>query len=71
MMVTCRPEKVPSHPFMSPPRVFKITGEAALRLLRLTYTSTDVFPLLKEAAGGVLQIVETASVRQLNSKSAD
>ncbi|KAB5589408.1 hypothetical protein CTheo_7148 [Ceratobasidium theobromae] len=53
---------------MSPPRVFKITGEAALRLLRLTYTSTDVFPLLKEAAGGVLQIVETASKFKASKK---
>jgi hypothetical protein len=47
---------------MSAQRVFTVTGEAALRLLRLTHASTNLLPPLKRAAGDVLEITELVAV---------
>jgi hypothetical protein len=48
---------------MSAKRVFSVTGEAALRLLKATYSSADAFPPLKAAAGVVLEIADLVVVR--------
>lgn len=51
---------------MSARRVFSVTGDVALRLLKATHASTEVFPPLKRAAGEVLDIIDLVQASRIN-----
>lgn len=50
------------YSYMSIRRTLRISGAAAIDLLRTTYESVDIFPLLKSVAGDALSITDLVVV---------